>query len=104
MGWNATAKAAAAEQYGRANWQRYAARQKAGTWLVVGAVALLALAWLVRAGLHAAGPHVAGWRLPAVAWGHWTVVGLWVLSTLLLARTAVRLRSPYRLPRRYRRR
>lgn len=100
MGWNSIATKAAAEEYGKQNWRRYAARRRAVVWLVAGAAALAGLWWLARAAVDVAGRadvHVGSLPHPSGGW----LAGLAAAAFVAVAlRVTARVRRPYRLPRR----
>jgi hypothetical protein len=98
MGWSSTARRAAAEEYGKANWRRYAARRRAAATFGLLLAGLALLVWAVRATAHAVGP--VRMSMPDVAWGRWLAVTGSVLVVLFVGRLVVRMRRPYRMPRR----
>jgi hypothetical protein len=103
MGWSSRAKAAAAEEYGKRNWHRYAARRRTVATLWLGAGALAGLVLLARAGAREVGPRVAAMSLPHPSAGWLLAAGLG-LAVVLAVRWGVRAARPYRVPRRrYRR-
>lgn len=94
MGWTGTARAAAAEEYGRRNWARYAARRRLPGLLVLWAVVFGGLTW---AGRRAADLWRPEYNTALV------LVGC-AVALLVLIRGLASLRRPYRMPRRrYRR-
>lgn len=79
MGWGSIARQAAAAEYGRQNWRRFAARRRGAAVLaVLAAAALFGGGWLAR-------HWRPGWGLWAAAAGVVAVVAAWLL--LLAVRT-----------------
>lgn len=80
MGWGSTARQAAAAEYGRQNWRRFAARRRTATAAVAVAVGgLVAGRWLAVSWR-------ASWVVPAVA------VGVVVVVVVFVCAVAVRTR------------
>lgn len=80
MGWGSIARQAAAAEYGRQNWRRYAARRQAAA-LVVAVVAAggLGVAWLAR-------HWQAGWTLLVVIGSVAVAVGLFAVALAVRSR------------------
>jgi uncharacterized membrane protein YcjF (UPF0283 family) len=85
MGWSGTARKAAAEEYGRQNWRRLAARRSAATGVLTGvAVVFVAGRWLM-------GVWRPGWTAGLLLTGVAVVM-------LVVLRVGWAHRRPYRMP------
>jgi hypothetical protein len=94
MGWGSEARRAAAQEAGRQNWRRYAARRQAAGVFAAIAVVAVAVVLGVRALARVWPP---GWTSAITSWLMLVAIGL---ALLVVLRFGWSRRRPYRMPRR----